>query len=388
MNRFLLASLLIFLPTISFAQRDLDRDGFRFSVRSQVSPSGSEYLYQYTVRQVDNGRVLYQDINRFSLVFPCGDSGYRTVRNLQLDGWTIDSTGYYSEPVLRSGSVWELTLKPGYSLTPDGDGTGRGERTFTFSFLSSCAPENGQWVAVGTSSDDYGDVDVPCSCSSSQREPTDRTRSEETKEKNRGIFEDDRDNSRSDRNASNRDIDQINRERNQDELQQGKITVTRSEIVVSPDTTLKLRMLTRLSSATSKVGDRFKAELLEDLKANGLNVLPEGTLVEGRVTSVTPAQSRSRSGTIAIDFDRLILPSGRAIAVSGELTSLDPKEREQIDNEGRVGDRSSTKRKVVFIGGGAAGGAAIGAIAGGGKGAGIGAAIGAGVGVLGVLISK
>jgi type IV secretion system protein VirB10 len=146
-------------------------------------------------------------------------------------------------------------------------------------------------------------------------------------------------------------------------------------------------MQTRLTTASSKVGDKFQAELFEDIKADGLSVLPTGCRVQGRVISVEPARKSNKSGTIGINFDHLELPSGRSISIVGELTSLNKNERTQIDREGHVGN-SSSRRSVVFIGGGAAGGAAIGAIAGGGKGAGIGAAIGAGAGILGVLLSR
>jgi hypothetical protein len=50
--------------------------------------------------------------------------------------------------------------------------------------------------------------------------------------------------------------------------------------------------------------------------------------------------------------------------------------------------KSTKKRDVVFIGGGAGAGALIGAIAGGGKGAAIGGAVGAGLGALGTLLSE
>jgi type IV secretion system protein VirB10 len=174
-----------------------------------------------------------------------------------------------------------------------------------------------------------------------------------------------------------------NRSRNSDK----PITITKQAITIAAEIVLKLRLQSRLSSATAKTGDKFKAVLFEDIEVDNLRVLPEGCLVEGRITAATPAQRGNKSGTIAIIFDRLILPSGRGVPIIGELTSLNADERRQIDEEGRL-EGSSTKRTVVFIGGGAAGGAAIGAIAGGGKGAGIGAAVGAGAGVLGALLTR
>lgn len=153
-------------------------------------------------------------------------------------------------------------------------------------------------------------------------------------------------------------------------------------------TILKLSMDNLITSSDSRVGDPFTATVFEDVRIGGDIVIPQGAKVLGRVTSVSPAQRPNKSGTIAVDFERLIFSADRSIAIEGQLTSLDAAERRQIDEEGRVEGDSTSRRTVIFVGGGAAGGAAIGAIAGGGKGAGIGAAIGAGAGILGALLQK
>jgi type IV secretion system protein VirB10 len=85
-----------------------------------------------------------------------------------------------------------------------------------------------------------------------------------------------------------------------------------------------------------------------------------------------------------VSFEKLILSDGGEYSIRGSLAN----HQEEVDEEGRVKGKSTTKRDVIFIGGGAGVGAVIGAAAGGGKGAGIGAAIGAGVGVAGALLRK
>lgn len=153
-------------------------------------------------------------------------------------------------------------------------------------------------------------------------------------------------------------------------------------------TILKLSMDNLITSSDSRIGDPFTATVFEDVRVGGELVIPQGAKVLGRITSVTPAQRPNKSGTIAVEFERLIFSPDRSIAIEGQLTSLDAAERRQIDEEGRLEGDSTSRRTVIFVGGGAAGGAAIGAIAGGGKGAGIGAAIGAGAGILGALLQK
>ena len=118
----------------------------------------------------------------------------------------------------------------------------------------------------------------------------------------------------------------------------------------------------------------------------GVEVIPAGSQVVGKVISVTRASRKSKAGTLGVHFVSLRLPTGIARAMNGGLTNT--SEEMNADSEGSVEADSATKRNVVFIGGGAATGALIGAIAGGGKGAGIGAGVGAGLGVAGALFSK
>lgn len=157
---------------------------------------------------------------------------------------------------------------------------------------------------------------------------------------------------------------------------------------VAGETVLALRMETQLGSGSSKVGDPFTATVMQGVSADGQAGIPAGSRVEGHVAVVEPARRMSRSGTIAVEFDRLILPDGRTYQIDGNLTSLDPEERKKIDEESRISGDSTKNRSIVFIGGGAGVGAVIGVLAGGGKGAAIGTGVGAAAGTAAVLMSK
>ncbi len=151
-------------------------------------------------------------------------------------------------------------------------------------------------------------------------------------------------------------------------------------------TVLTVRMNHALSSESSLAGDKFSATVTAAV-SNGRDVIvPAGTIVEGHVTDAQPAHRPSKSGTIAVSFDLLVFPDGTEVPIVGELTSTDPAERKRLDeNEGTVRGSGSTKRNVIFIGGGAGAGAGIGAIAGSTA---IGAGVGAGIGTAAVLLSK
>jgi hypothetical protein len=156
---------------------------------------------------------------------------------------------------------------------------------------------------------------------------------------------------------------------------------------VNSGETIRVRMNQRITSERARIGDTFTTTTVDPVYANGIEVIPAGSTITGRVTEVKKAARKSKAGMLGVSFISLRLPNGTSRAINGSLTELSD-ETVNYDNEGQVTGRSSKKRNVVFIGGGAAAGALIGAIAGGGKGAGIGAGIGAGLGVAGAYFSK
>lgn len=148
---------------------------------------------------------------------------------------------------------------------------------------------------------------------------------------------------------------------------------------VPADTVMRVRLNQELSSKTARVGDRFTTTVTEPVYAGaGVEVIPIGSTIGGRVTVVNKAQRR-KPGNLTVAFDSVQLPNGRRAAINGSLSTLQADDV-NADNEGTVKGTSNKKRDAVFIGGGAAGGALIGAIAGGGKGAAIGGILGGALG--------
>ncbi|HYP29309.1 MAG TPA: hypothetical protein VE262_21540 [Blastocatellia bacterium] len=150
----------------------------------------------------------------------------------------------------------------------------------------------------------------------------------------------------------------------------------------------RLRMNQRLSSETARAGDRFKTTVVTPVYVGGIEVVPAGSTIEGRVVSATPARSRGREGQIAVAFDALLLPDGTKHAIDGAMTELQDEKGGEVDEENHITGRSSENRQIIFVGGGGVGGAVLGGAIGGGKGAAIGAIIGAGAGVAGSMLKK
>jgi hypothetical protein len=154
------------------------------------------------------------------------------------------------------------------------------------------------------------------------------------------------------------------------------------------NTYFRLRMNQEISSETARVGDKFTAEVQVPIYRGSKEVVPAGSIVSGRVTSVRRAEGKGKPGSFGVTFSGLKLPGRPTQLINGSLAELVDKNSGSIDEEGRLKGGSAQKRNIVFIGGGAAGGALIGSILGGGKGGAIGAAVGGGAGIIGSLLKK
>ena len=141
-----------------------------------------------------------------------------------------------------------------------------------------------------------------------------------------------------------------------------------------------------LSTDATQQGDRFQARVIEPREL-------AGAIVEGRVIRVRRAGKVSGSAELQLAFETIRMPDNRTASLSADVievinTGQSSEEGGEVDNEGGVRGKSSTKDDVAKVGASTGIGAIIGAIAGGGKGAAIGAAIGGSIGTAGVLTKR
>jgi len=153
---------------------------------------------------------------------------------------------------------------------------------------------------------------------------------------------------------------------------------------VPPDTVLTVELVNRLSTDVSQRGDRFEARVVEPREF-------EGVMVGGRLTEVQrPGKTRGRA-LLQLNFDQVRGANGEWGAFSAqviEVVAFDDATALEVDPEGGIRGKDSTRDDVAKVGASTGVGAIIGGIAGGGKGAGIGAIIGAGAGTAGVMSQR
>src|SRR5215207_9226897 len=118
---------------------------------------------------------------------------------------------------------------------------------------------------------------------------------------------------------------------------------------VPADTVIRVRMDTELNSKTARVGDRFSTTVTEPVYGggSGVDVLPVGSKVWGRVSSVKRAQRRT-PGSITVSFNQVELPSGVRHAINGSLSSLQADDVNS-DNESTVSGRGNRKDRTSVV---------------------------------------
>jgi len=164
------------------------------------------------------------------------------------------------------------------------------------------------------------------------------------------------------------------------------------DFVVPKGTRIALTLNNNLDTKKAHAGDHVYLQVSVPVFANGHQVIPKGSYVNGVVTEAKPASGMKGKGQLFIHFETLTLPNGVQRDFHSRLGSADSG-RGTVDQEGGVtGQRDTTNdARDVAIGTGV--GAGIGGIAGSAAGhplggVGVGAAAGAAVGLATILHDK
>ncbi|HEX6042876.1 MAG TPA: hypothetical protein VFZ22_00200 [Pyrinomonadaceae bacterium] len=163
----------------------------------------------------------------------------------------------------------------------------------------------------------------------------------------------------------------------------GVVMNSSGPVAIPRNTTLALEMLTPISTDVSQRGDRFQARVLQPAQYAGY-------IVDGRIAQIKRPGKVKGVAQLQLAFDQIRSPDNRTASLRAELVEITPMgdNDPQVDSEGGVKGRDSTKDDAAKVGAASGIGAIIGVIAGGGKGAAIGAIIGGGAGTAGVMTQR
>jgi hypothetical protein len=138
-------------------------------------------------------------------------------------------------------------------------------------------------------------------------------------------------------------------------------------VVLPAGTTLHVRLETTLTSKTNKNGDKFRGLVDQSVIANGVTIIPKGSLVSGHVAFVKPSKRIKGVGEMRLVLDSITTENNTEFPLTGSLDNAQgsPCARMAHDNEGTIkgcGKSMKAALKGAAIGGavGAGAGATVG----------------------------
>jgi hypothetical protein len=159
--------------------------------------------------------------------------------------------------------------------------------------------------------------------------------------------------------------------------------VRRGELVEG--TTIRVRLLNRLSTVDSEKGERFQTQVASEVFQGDQVLIPVGARIEGTVVQVSSGHPGGY-GTLRLRPDWLTLPNGNRFQLYAETTGTQGS-KTRVVGEGTIRPTSRWKRDGIEYGSAVGAGAVTGAILGGPAGAATGSIIGAGVITAHLLVS-
>lgn len=154
-----------------------------------------------------------------------------------------------------------------------------------------------------------------------------------------------------------------------------------SQITIPAGTRIPIALKNTISTKANHEGDPIYAQSTFPVVVNDKIVIPAGTYVQGKISSIMPAGHIKGRAEVLIHFTSLIYPSGYTVLLPGSIENAPSVDNAKVkDKEGTIQGDSNKGKTAATIAAPAAEGALTGAVIRGGEGALIGAGIGGAVG--------
>jgi len=166
-------------------------------------------------------------------------------------------------------------------------------------------------------------------------------------------------------------------------------TTDAAQLTIPSGTKVPLALKQSISTKNAREGDAVYAVTTFPVVINDRIVVPAGTYVQGRISSVKRGGHIKGRAEVLMHFSTLIYPSGYTLVLPGAVENVPGAEKSSIkDEEGTIRQDSQTGEKAKTVATAAGTGAVIGGLSNGVKGGLIGAGIGGGIGTAIGLLSR
>jgi len=162
-----------------------------------------------------------------------------------------------------------------------------------------------------------------------------------------------------------------------------------AQLTIPSGTKVPLALKQSISTKNAREGDAVYAVTTFPVVINDRIVIPAGTYVQGRISSVKRGGHVKGRAEVLMHFSTLIYPSGYTVVLPGAIENVPGAEKTSMkDEEGTIRQDSQTGEKAKTVATAAGTGAVIGGLSNGVKGGLIGAGIGGGIGTAIGLFSR
>jgi hypothetical protein len=158
-------------------------------------------------------------------------------------------------------------------------------------------------------------------------------------------------------------------------------TIEASQLSIPSGTKVPLALKQSISTKNAREGDAVYAVTTFPVVINERIVIPSGTYVQGRISSVKRGGRVKGRAEVLMHFSTLIYPSGYTVVLPGAVENVPGAEKTSMkDEEGTVRQDSQSGEKAKTVATAAGTGAVVGGLSNGVKGGLIGAGVGGGIG--------
>ena len=154
-----------------------------------------------------------------------------------------------------------------------------------------------------------------------------------------------------------------------------------NQLSIPSGTKVPLALKQSVSTKNARAGDAVYAVTTFPVVVNERIVIPAGTYVQGRISSVQRGGHVKGRAEVLMHFSTLIYPSGYTVVLPGAVENVPGAEKTSMkDEEGTIRQDSQTGEKAKTVATAAGTGALVGGLSNGAKGGLIGAGVGGAVG--------
>jgi hypothetical protein len=158
-------------------------------------------------------------------------------------------------------------------------------------------------------------------------------------------------------------------------------TAGANQVSIPSGTKVPLALKQSISTKNAREGDAVYAVTTFPVVIGDRIVIPAGTYVQGRVSSVKRGGRMKGRAEVLMHFSTLIYPSGYTLVLPGAVENVPGAEKTSMkDEEGTIRQDSQTGEKAKTVATAAGTGAVVGGLSNGVKGGLIGAGVGGGIG--------